>query len=276
MSSAVFAAVLAAALLHAGWNAVVKGGPDKLMGAILIASASSGMAALALPWQAAPQPASWPFIAASSALQVLYLVLLARAYHVGEMSQTYPLMRGVAPLLVAVTGVLWLGERLSPVAWLGIGVLCAGILGLAAARHANGRASLVALLNAVVIASYTLVDGTGIRRSGATLAYILWIFFLTGLPLLAWALAVRRQAFAQYLGRHWRLGLVGGVGSLASYGIALWAMTRAPIAVVAALRETSIFFGTAIAAFMLRERLGRRRIASVCAIAAGAVVLRLA
>lgn len=275
MSTAVFAAVLAAALLHASWNAVVKGGPDKLLSTILIASASSAMAALALPWQTMPEPASWPFIATSALLQVLYLALLAHAYHSGDMSQTYPLMRGVAPLLVAVTGVLWLGERLSPAAWLGIGVLCGGILGLAAARHANGRASVVALLNAVVIASYTLVDGTGIRRSGASAGYILWLFFLTGLPLLAWVLLVRRAAFAQYVRRHWRLGLVGGLGSLASYGIALWAMTRAPVAVVAALRETSIFFGTAIAALVLRERLGARRIASVCAIALGAVVLRL-
>lgn len=158
-------------------------------------------------------------------------------------------------------------------------MICFGVLSMvgAAARRGVSRAGLgLALLNAVVIAGYTLIDGIGVRRSGAPVAYSLWIFLLTGLALLTWALAKRRDAFVRYMQVNWHLGLIGGVGTASSYGLALWAMTIAPIAVVAALRETSILFGTAISAVLLRERVSRVRVVAVCVIAAGAVILRLA
>ncbi|CAM3071916.1 Multidrug transporter EmrE [Paracoccus aminovorans] len=276
MSLTAFATVLFAAALHAGWNAIVKGGRDKLLSTALIAVFASAIAAAALPFLAQPAPASWPYILGSVLLQCGYFVLVARIYHVADMSLAYPVMRGAAPLLVALASIILLHESLSPPAVLGIAIICAGVLGMAAAgRGGDSRGLPLALLNAVVIASYTLVDGVGVRLSGAPAGYAFWIFLLTGLPFLAWALARRRQDFAAYLARHARTGLIGGIGTSASYGLALWAMTLAPVATVSALRETSILFGTAISGLVLHERLGRNRIAAAGLIAAGAMVLRL-
>lgn len=276
MSLTAFATVLFAAMLHAGWNALVKGGPDKLLSTVLIAGFASVLAAMALPFLTQPAPESWPYILASVLLQSGYFLLVARIYQVAETSFAYPVMRGTAPLLVALASLTLLGEHLGPAALLGIAIICAGVLAMAAAgRGGNGRGLPLVLLNALVIASYTLVDGIGVRLSGAPAGYAFWIFLLTGLPFLGWALARRRQEFTAYLQCHAMAGLVGGIGTSASYGLALWAMTLAPVATVSALRETSILFGTAIAGLMLHERLGAARIAAAGLIAMGAMVLRL-
>ncbi len=278
MAISVFAIVILAAALHAGWNAIVKSGGDTLLTTVLVTASAALLAIVSLPFLPSPAQESWPFIAASTVFQVGYFVLVARAYRVADLSLTYPLMRGTAPLLVALASVAWLAEPLSAHAWLGVGVICAGILSMAGVmkRGANRAGILVALSNAVVIAGYTLIDGTGVRRSNAPAAYTLWIFLLTGVALSAWALTARHKAFREYVRRNWRLGLIGGGGTIGSYGLALWAMTVAPVAVVAALRETSILFGTAISALVLHERVGRLRIIGVCIIAAGAIMLRLA
>jgi len=251
---AVFATVLFAAALHAAWNAIVKGADDKLLTTVLVAAGGVLIAVTALPFLPQPALASWPFIAGSTGFQAVYLVLVARTYRHADMSQAYPLMRGTAPLL------------------------CAGILALAVGGlRGGGRAGVVAaLLNAVVIASYTLIDGAGVRRSGSPAAYVLWLNLFSGAPLVVWALIARRRALATYARRHWAAGLAGAVGTTASYGLALWAMTQAPVPVVAALRETSIVFGVAISGLLLRERVGPERIMAACAIAAGAAILRLA
>jgi drug/metabolite transporter (DMT)-like permease len=278
MPIAVFGMILFAAALHAMWNAVVKSGGDTLLTTVLVTGSAALIALAALPFLPAPAPASWPFIAVSAAFQIVYFALVAATYRVADMGQTYPLMRGTAPLLVAVASVVWLGERLSIPAWIGAGVICAGILGMAAAGRRGGHRTgiVLALLNAVVIAGYTLIDGIGVRQSGSAAGYALWIFLLTGLPLLAWAMLARRRTFADYAARNWHLGLIGGIGTLGSYGLALWAMTMAPVAVVAALRETSILFGAAIAVLVLKERISPARIAAVCVIAGGAAILRMA
>ncbi|MFK9006051.1 EamA family transporter [Pseudomonas pergaminensis] len=276
MSFDVFAVILLGAALHATWNAVVKGGGDKLLTTCMITSFASLIAWVVIPFLALPARESWPFIGASVILQVLYFVLVASTYRVADMSQTYPIMRGTAPLLVAAASVLALSESLSAFAWSGIAVICIGILSMAVAPSTGPRKGLVlALINAGVIASYTLVDGLGVRKSGAPAAYTLWIFLLTGLPLAAWALATQRGVFCRYVIRHWHLGVVGGVGTVASYGLALWAMTAAPIATVSALRETSILFGVVISALILKEQLTRTRVVAACIIAGGAMVLRL-
>lgn len=276
MPLSVFGIVLFAALLHASWNAIVKGAPDKLLTTILVAASAAAISALALPFLAQPARESWPFLAASAVLQVGYYLLVARAYRGADMSQAYPLMRGAAPLLVALVSRFWLGEILSPAAWAGVALICGGVLSLAlAGRGTNVQGVRAALLNAVVIASYTLIDGAGVRASGAPVAYTLWLNLLSGVPLLAWVLAARWRTFLPYARAHLGLGMVGGLGTLTSYGLALWAMTHAPVAVIAALRETSILFATVIAVVVLKERLSPARIAAVCLIAAGAVVLRL-
>ena len=276
MSLDIFAIILLGALLHATWNAVVKGGGDKLLTTCMITSVASLIALAVIPFLERPAPQSWPFIGASVVFQVLYFVLVAATYRIADMSQTYPIMRGTAPLLVAMVSVLLLSETLSAFAWLGIAVISLGILSMAAAPSVGRKNGLMlALINACVIAGYTLIDGLGVRKSGAPVAYTLWIFLLTGLPLAAWALATRRRDFCRYLGHHWRAGIIGGFGTIASYGLALWAMTSAPIATVSALRETSILFGVVISAFVLKEHLTRVRIVAACIIAAGAMLLRL-
>lgn len=278
MSLVVFAVVLFAAALHATWNAIVKGAGDKLLTMILVTSAAGTVAALVLPFLTLPAPASWPYLGVSLSLEVLYFALVAGAYRAADMSETYPVMRGTAPVLVAGVGTLWLGESLSLRGWAGVLLICGGILSQAwAAQRAGARKGIaLALTNAAVIASYTLVDGAGVRISGAPASYILWLFLLTAMPLLGWALATRRTAFLRYASANWHLGLAGGIGAMTSYGLALWAMTGAPVALVAALRETSIVFAMLIAALGLQERMSKPRLLAAGLITFGAVALRLA
>lgn len=278
MSLGVFAVILFAAALHATWNAIVKGGGDKLMMTTLVSTWAAGLAAAGLPFVRAPDPASWPFLAVSTGLQLGYLLLVARTYSVADMSQAYPLMRGSAPLIVALASSTFLGERVSNLAWLGVAAICAGVLALAGAGHKrrSRRGVILALINAAVIASYTLVDGFGVRHANAPAGYALWLFVLTGAAIFAWVAIRQGGDFARYAPRNWLPGLIGGAGTLTSYSLALWAMTSAPIAVVAALRETSILFGAAISATMLKERLGWARLSAAFVIAVGAMVLRLA
>jgi drug/metabolite transporter (DMT)-like permease len=266
-----------AALLHASWNAIVKAAPDKLLTMIMVTTAAAVLSAALIPFLKQPAASSFPYAAASALLQVVYFLLVARTYQVADMSQAYPLMRGTAPLIVAIVSAVEMDDALSPIAWAGVMVICLGILIIALGSAFNDRRGIrLALLNALVIAGYTLIDGRGVRRSAAPAAYTLWVFLLAGMPLALWAFTMRRSAFVAYLGRHWRLGSAGGIGTSASYGLALWAMTVAPIALVAALRETSILFAALIAGFILREPIGPRRVISACIIAGGAAILRLA
>ncbi|WP_297858299.1 EamA family transporter [Elioraea sp.] len=274
--------VLVGAALHAGWNALVKAGGDKLVDTVAVAIGSALVAAVALPFLPLPARASWPCIAASAAIHLGYFVLVAAAYQAGEMSLAYPLMRGVAPLVVAATSGGLLGEELRPGGWVGIGLICGGVLALALPGHGPApagarrvRAVALALANAVVIAAYTLVDGLGARLSGDPVAYTFWLLLLASPPLVL-AVRARRGGLAVKLIRRWRVVVIGGCCTAASYTLALWAMTQAPIAAVAALRETSILFGVALAAIVLRERPGWRRQAAATAIACGAAALRLA
>lgn len=274
MSLSLFCIVLFAALLHAGWNAIVKRGSDTLLTTVLVTGAAAAFSALALPFLPAPDPRSWPWLAASTVLQVIYYVLVARTYQFTDMSASYPLMRGCAPILVAVVGSLVLGETLGAMAWFGIALISLGILCMA--RGAAGRYLWLPLLNAGVIASYTLVDAWGARQSGAALSYTLWLFLLAGLPLPLWALCTRARRLWLYARGNAGYALVGGLGTLTSYGLALWAMTVAPVAMISALRETSILFGILISAFILHERISRQRWIAAGLIVLGAVVLRSA
>lgn len=272
--------VLLAALMNAGWNAIVKSGGDKLLTVAMVTSAAAAIAALLLPFLRPPAAASWPFIAASVSLQLLYYGLLAAAYRRADMSQAYPLMRGTAPLIVAAVSAVVIGEIVSALQWLGIALICGGVLGLAvhvpaqATRHRSATA--FALANAFVIASYTVIDGLGVRRSGSPPAYTLWIFLFTGIEMLLWISIRRRREFLAYLHGRWLAGALGGAGTVGSYVLALWAMTVAPLALVAALRETAILFATVISALVLKERITPQRLISTALIIAGAVALRFA
>lgn len=277
MSLMVFAIVMSAALLHACWNAIVKSAPDKLLTTIMVTTAAAGLSGALIPFLIEPTRSSFPYAVASAFLQIVYFLLVARTYQVADMSQAYPLMRGTAPLIVAIVSAFQMDDAMSLAAWVGVTAICLGVFSIAlGGTRSDGKGIRLALLNAVVIAGYTLIDGLGVRKSGAPAAYTLWVFLLTGAPLALWGIAVKRSALIDYFGRHWRLGIAGGIGTTASYGLALWAMTVAPIAVVAALRETSILFATLIAGFVLRESIGPLRVISACIIAGGAAILRLA
>ncbi|MCC7704627.1 EamA family transporter [Janthinobacterium sp. GW460P] len=284
MSGLVVAVVLFAALLHASWNAIVKSGKDTFLTTVLVSVGAALISLAVLPFVDAPAPASWPYLAASAVAQLAYYSLLAAAYKAGDMSHAYPLMRGSAPLLVALASWPLIGERLSSMQMGAVACICAGILGLyvaarrpatPATRMSTGRATAFALGNACVIASYTLIDGLGVRLSGAPAAYTMWIFVLNGSGLLLWTMLRRRAGLLAYAQTQWHLAAFGGFGTLASYGLALWAMTQASVAAVAALRETSILFAIAIAALFLHEKISPRRYLAIALIAAGAILMRM-
>jgi drug/metabolite transporter (DMT)-like permease len=270
--------VLGAALLHASWNAIIKSSRDVLLDTALVAA---GASILSLPViVAAPMPAnaSWPYLAASIVIHVGYFATLARAYRVGDLGHAYPLMRGTAPLLVALFGVALLHERPSAGMWLGIVLISSGILSIGLLQRGRARrdATLWALANAVIIASYTLVDGAGVRLSGSAAGYVAWLFLLEGPAFMALVIVLRASAALQYAARNWRRGLAGGLFLFASYGIVLWAMTEAPVAAVAALRETSVIFAAVLGSMFLKEPFGRQRVIGACAVAVGVMALRLA
>lgn len=277
MSLTVFEIVLVAAVLHASWNAIVKAGKNTVLTMVLVTASAALWAVVLLPVLPSPSPESWPYIALSAALQIVYFALVARIYRIADMSQTYPIMRGAAPLIVALAGTLFLDEALSSSAWLGVCIICSGILIMLWSGGQKSREGLIlALLNALVISGYTLVDGIGVRLSAAPVSYTLWIFLITGASIGCWATLTQWSQTRHYLRLNWHLGAVGGLGTLVSYGLALYAMTLAPVAVVAALRETSILFSAVISWLILKEHITIVRCVSVCVIAIGAITLRLA
>ena len=286
MAPSVVAIVLCGALLHAGWNALVKKGRDPFLSSVLVASGAALISLPLLPFLAQPAAASWSYALASTIIHYAYYGLLAAAYRHGDMSHAYPLMRGSAPLLVAIASVPLLGEHLSTTQYAAVACISGGIFGLwFATRPADGdaanagsrrRSSVYALLNALVIAAYTLLDGLGARASAAPAAYVMWLHVLSAIGLLAWCLFRCPRELHAYARQFWHVAILGGAGTLGAYGLALWAMTVAPLAAVAALRETSILFAALIAKFFLSERIGRKRALAIAAIAAGAVLMRLA
>lgn len=283
MTLTVSFAVLLAALLHASWNAMIKGGSDVLLDT---ASIVVGAGLLAVPFLfivEPPAPASWPYIAASVATHVAYYYLMINAYRSGDLSLVYPLMRGVAPLITALLAIAWLNEWPTTFGWGGMLLISLGVValalrpaGLAAALHGHGRAVAFALANAVVIAGYTIIDGRGARLSGNAWSYIVWLFVLDALPFGLYMLATRRGAFIEALVRRRLRGLLGGGLSAGAYAISVWAMTKAPVALVASLRETSVLFATLIGARLLKEHLTARRWAGVAAVVAGVAALKAA
>ena len=279
MSTGVMLIVLFAAFLHASWNAVVKSSPDKYLDIVFVTSSAALLCAATLPFLAQPDARSWLYIAGSAAIHVLYFLLIGAAYRSGDMSHAYPLMRGTPPLLVALASGPLIGERLSTGEWGGILLICGGILGLLLVNPGGttlARTTVLALLNALTVAAYTLVDGTGVRLSGHPASYTMWMFALTAPPILMWALLSRWKDARRHVRARWHFALAGGACTLAAYTLVLWAMTRSPIAMVAALRESAILFGTAISVLILKERHGYSRPVAAFVILLGVVTLKLA
>ncbi len=279
MENHVFIAVLVAALLHAGWNTLVKVGLDRVSTIVLLGIVQAVIAIPILPFVTQPAPEAWIWIAASGFLHTGYKIFLVQAYAHADLSQAYPLARGTAPLIVTVVSVLFLGVTLAPLSLVAIAAISVGIL-LMAAKGAttgfmNGRALFFALGTAGFTASYTLVDGIGARLAESASGFILWLVIGDAVGTTAYAMWTRGRSVFPALVPAWKVGVAAGAMSLGSYWIAIWAFTQAPIALVAALRESSILFAILIAAFVLRESVSRWRWASAVAIASGVVLMRL-
>jgi drug/metabolite transporter (DMT)-like permease len=270
--------VLFAAGLHATWNALVKSVGDRLA---LMGVMGLWSVAICVPvalFAPAPLSAAWPELAASIVLHNVYNLLLIESYREGDYNQVYPIARGVAPPAVAVASVLVVGESLSVVQTVGVLTVSAGLMWLASgSRHQPKRALAFAVMTGLVIAAYTVVDGVGVRRSGSVLGYATWLFVGMGaLTALILVVVNRRTARRSRITRSLvRRGAVADVLSLVAYGLVLWAQTRGALAVVAALRETSVVFAAALGAFVFHERLPTRRIVGSVVIAAGAAALAL-
>ena len=279
LSLGITIAVLGAGLLHASWNALLKSAPggDPMLDTATVVACSSICAMVLLPFAGLPAPAAWKFIAGSSVVHFAYYITLAHAYRTGDLSFAYPLMRGTAPLIVAVLGILFLRELPTTHVMMGIVLICAGIVSIAFVRrdrHPPAAAGW-AIANAAIIAMYTLIDGSGARASGNPIGYVVWLIFIEGLPFVAWIAWRGGRPAVEYVARGWRRGMLGGACSLAAYGIVLFAMTRAPVAAVAALRETSVLFAALIGAIWLKEGLGPMRLVGAASVVAGVAALKL-
>ncbi len=277
MTWPVLCLVLFGALLHASWNALVKSSSDKTLDTALIHVLCSLLALPVCLYVGPPPAESWPYILGSLLVHVGYYFALAGAYRHGELGLTYPLMRGTAPMLVAMTSFVFIGEDLTPLAWLGVACISGGVLLLGVTREwwTHRKAILFALCNAVLIAVYTVIDAKGARSSGHVVQYISMLFVLDGWPFAILVFMQRNGQVWPYARKRWPVAAGGAFASIGSYAIALWAMTVAPVAMVAALRETSVFFAALIGAWFLKEVWTRQRIAGTVAILSGVAALRL-
>ncbi|MER7412520.1 MULTISPECIES: DMT family transporter [Streptomyces] len=272
MTPLVVAAVLLAALAHATWSALAHGIRDQLLAFTLVGGGGAVCGALLACFAPLPAAEAWPPLLISAVLHVVYMTLLMRSFQLGEFGQMYPIARGTSPLVVTVLSAVFLHEL--PDAWQLTGVLLAsaGLLGVslwglrgrraAPGAGAQGPALVAALCTGLAIATYTTVDGVGVRASGSALGYIAWLMIFEGLAIPAYAFATRRGRLVEQLRPVAARGLLGGALSVAAYGLVLWAQTRAPLAPVAALRESSIIAGAAIGALFFKERFGWPRTAA--------------
>ena len=271
-------AVLVAAVLHAGWNAVAKALPNGLVTFALLELGATGCALVALPFVAVPAPGAWPWLVASAATHNAYDLLLIRSYRLGPFNQAYPLARGTGPLVVAAVGLLVLRETLAPAQWVGVLVVGASLVFLAVGSGTRFTADdrpavLAALLTGVAIAGYTIMDGIGVRHSGTAVGYSAYLFLLSGPPIPVVVLLLRRRRLPRPVPRNTWPALLGGVMSVAAYGLVIWAQSRGVLAAVAALRECSVVVAAVIGVLVFHERLGRSRVIAAIGVAAGVVLI---
>lgn len=274
MSLAVLAIVLGAALLHALWNALVKASGDRALTLGMVAAGHCIPALALIPFVPVPGAAALWFVLASTVIHWSYYYFLNVSYRFGDLSLIYPVARGAAPVLVALGATIWAEEYLSWKAWSGILTVCAGIMVLAVVRHADRRGIGAALLTSVIIAAYSVVDGIGIRVSGTPVGYVVWLFAAEIFAAVA-IIGSRLDRARRISLRAVALGFSGGVLSALAYGVVLFAKTLAPIAVVSAVRETSVIFAALIGVAWFGEGPAHRRLAAACIVAAGVMVLAL-
>ncbi len=274
MNLSIAALVLLAALLHASWNALLKGGSDRLWSMTVMCAAIAILCAAALPFLPLPLRPSWPSIALSAALHIGYNLVLIRAYRSGEFGLTYPIARGSAPLLVTLGAALVAREVPGALGMAGIALVSAGILSLAfRERRLPDRGLFYAIATGVIIAAYSVTDGVGVRLSGNAAAYTMWMCLLWGVLMVPFYVALRGWRSLVRGARETGLAGCGGAVSLLAYGLVLFAMTRGPMGPVSALRETSVVFAAVLGRVFFHETLTARRLLSCCVVAAGALCL---
>jgi drug/metabolite transporter (DMT)-like permease len=259
-------AVLAAAVTHASWNAIAHRITDKLVGFTLIAGGGALIGIVMVPFVPFPAAGAWPYLIVSAIVHVAYYALLMRSFRLGDFGQAYPLARGTAPLVVTLLAAVFAHEVPDGWAAAGIAVSCAGLTGVALwglrDNRPNWPAIVAALATGLTIAAYTVVDGLGVRVSGSSLGYIAWLMAVEGVAVPLYALHRRRGELLTALRPFAALGLLGAALSVSAYGLVLWAQTRAALAPIAALRESSVIVGAAIGAVFFKERFGAPRIAA--------------
>lgn len=278
MTPIIFATVLFAAALHAGWNTLVKSGSDKLVSTTLVAAGGGVIGLIALPFAPMIETAAIPYLVASAIIHVGYFTMIGLLYRNADLSIAYPVTRGSAPLLTTGLAAFVLHEIPTGLSLVGAVSLSFGILWLATDGIRKGgidrKTLLFAVMNGGIIALYTIVDGTGGRLSGHSVSYNIWLEFLDGVLFVPAALYVRGKPLGRELIRQWTTALLGGGAAFASYGIAIWAMTYAPIGQIAAVRESSVLFATVFGAVFLNEKFGRPRYIAAVFVAAGLAALR--
>jgi drug/metabolite transporter (DMT)-like permease len=262
----VTAAVLLAAVTHASWNAIAHQITDKLVGFTLIAGGGMLIGLAMVPFVPFPAAGAWPYLIGSALIHIAYYVLLMKSFRLGDFGQAYPIARGTAPLVVTVLAAVFAHEVPDGWAAAGIAVSCAGLTGVALwglrGHRPNWAAIGAALATGLTIAAYTVVDGLGVRASGSSLGYIAWLMAVEGVAIPAYALYRWRGELLRTLRPFAGVGLVGAALSVTAYGLVLWAQTKAELAPIAALRESSIIVGAAIGAVFFKERFGLPRIAA--------------
>ena len=265
--------------MHAAWNAMMKASGDRFLTLTTVIGVGAVICVPVAFIVAAPAAASWPYLAASFVVHQAYFALLIQAYRFGDLSQVYPLARGLGPLLVTGLAIIVAGEWPGTFAAVGIVLVSGGIASLSFAgrvkRDQDSRAVFYAAATGVVIALYTLADGLGVRSSGSSLGYIAWLFSTTPIPMLLGAVIFRRGDLRPFLKKEWRPSVGGGMLALASYGLGIYALGQGAMGHVAALRETSVLFGALIGALRFKEPFGPKRIAAAAAIMAGLVLLQI-
>lgn len=266
MTPAVTLAVLLAAVTHASWNAIAHRITDKLVGFTLIAGGGMLIGLAMAVFASFPAPAAWPYLIASAIIHIAYYALLMRSFRLGDFGQAYPIARGTAPLVVTVLAAVFAHEVPDGWAAAGIAVSCAGLTGVALwglrGRRPDWAAIGAALATGLTIAAYTVVDGLGVRASGSSLGYIAWLMAIQGVVIPLYAAYRWRGQLLPTLRPFAVLGLLGSALSVAAYALVLWAQTKAELAPIAALRESSIIVGAAIGAVFFKERFGAPRIAA--------------
>ena len=269
--------VLLSALMHAGWNLLAKLGTDRLLAMAVLKIPNLLVALGILAYTGLPAPESWPYLMASSVVNCMYFYFLINAYN-GDLSLAYPVSRGLAPMLVLVLSAGVAGEIPTPAGIVGVVLICAAILALAARRgatHTHYATLLWAGAVGITIAAYTVIDGMGGRLAGNSAGYVAVLSMVTALAVCGTAFARRGLQVVTAFRRHWKHGIAGGTLMLLPYMIVVYAMTRAPMAQIAALRESSVIFAAILGVVFLREPFSSRRIIAAVVVAAGIALLAL-